>query len=126
MQTALRPLKISMASCPCEKESKTDSFIKTLSLIKESKLLVLIFELEQLQSHHYTEILNLLQHWLQGTFTSVKNVMPGACYPSNFMMPQQSYHCCMFPLAGCYENFQCVSNPYDCSIGEIRVLETSR
>ncbi|KAI9583242.1 DNA polymerase delta subunit 2 [Glossina fuscipes] len=155
---------------------------KALSLIKESKLLVLISGLEQLQSHHYPDSLNLFQHWLRGTFTSVKtqkekvrvivagnsvrgvvedkrvtafqtrvfdskelvnamkaldewfaswssfvplDVMPGACDPANFMMPQQPFHYCMFPLAGRYENFQCVPNPYDCSIEEIRVLGTS-
>uniref|UniRef100_A0A1B0BHL7 DNA polymerase delta small subunit n=1 Tax=Glossina palpalis gambiensis TaxID=67801 RepID=A0A1B0BHL7_9MUSC len=155
---------------------------KALSLIKESKLLVLISGLEQLQSHHYPDSLNLFQHWLRGTFTSVKtqkekvrvivagnsvrgvvedkrvtafqtrvfdskelvnamkaldewfaswssfvplDVMPGACDPANFMIPQQPFHYCMFPLAGRYENFQCVPNPYDCSIEDIRVLGTS-
>ncbi|KAI9580975.1 hypothetical protein GQX74_011117, partial [Glossina fuscipes] len=53
------------------------------------------------------------------------HAMAGAYDLAAYMMPQRPFHYCMFPLARRYEDFQCGPNPYDCSIDEIRVLETS-
>lgn len=52
-------------------------------------------------------------------------LMPGEFDPSNFTLPQQSLHKCMFPQAARYSTLTCATNPYDFSIGGVRMLGTS-
>ena len=51
--------------------------------------------------------------------------MPGGFDPSNYLMPQQPFYKCLFPNASKYNSFQCVTNPYECTIEGIRILGTS-
>lgn len=53
------------------------------------------------------------------------DVMPGAYDPANFMMPQQPFHKCMFPLASQLSSFQAVSNPYSCRLNSALVVGTA-
>ncbi|PNF27792.1 DNA polymerase delta subunit 2 [Cryptotermes secundus] len=53
------------------------------------------------------------------------DIMPGEFDPSNHMMPQQPLHYCMFPQASMYQTLHGVPNPYECEIGERRILGTS-
>ncbi|XP_053393610.1 DNA polymerase delta subunit 2-like [Mercenaria mercenaria] len=52
-------------------------------------------------------------------------LMPGEYDPSNFTLPQQSLHKCMFPLAARYPTLQCGTNPYGGTIDGVRILGTS-
>lgn len=53
------------------------------------------------------------------------DIMPGASDPTNFILPQQPLHPCLFPKATRYETFHCVTNPYNFSLDGIEVLGSS-
>lgn len=53
------------------------------------------------------------------------DVMPGEFDPTNYTLPQQPLHHCMFPLAGAYSTLQLVTNPYQADIDGVRFLGTS-
>ncbi|XP_075767181.1 DNA polymerase delta subunit 2 [Pelodiscus sinensis] len=53
------------------------------------------------------------------------DVMPGEFDPTNYTLPQQPLHRCMFPLASAYATLQLVTNPYQANIDGVRFLGTS-
>ncbi|XP_057587994.1 DNA polymerase delta subunit 2 isoform X3 [Hippopotamus amphibius kiboko] len=53
------------------------------------------------------------------------DVMPGEFDPTNYTLPQQPLHPCMFPLAAAYSTLQLVTNPYQATIDGVRFLGTS-
>ncbi|XP_006832317.1 PREDICTED: DNA polymerase delta subunit 2 [Chrysochloris asiatica] len=53
------------------------------------------------------------------------DVMPGEFDPTNYTLPQQPLHPCMFPLAKAYSTLQLVTNPYQATIDGVRFLGTS-
>ncbi|VTJ73650.1 Hypothetical predicted protein [Marmota monax] len=53
------------------------------------------------------------------------DVMPGEFDPTNYTLPQQPLHHCMFPLATAYSTLQLVTNPYQATIDGVRFLGTS-
>ena len=48
------------------------------------------------------------------------DVMPGEFHPTNYTLPQQPLHPCMFPLATAYSTLQLVTNPYQATIDGVR------
>lgn len=50
------------------------------------------------------------------------DLMPGHSDPSNYSLPQQAFHECLFPNACSYSSLRLVTNPYDAEIGNIRFL----
>lgn len=48
------------------------------------------------------------------------DVMPGEFDPTNYTLPQQPLHPCMFPLASAYSTLQLVTNPYQATIDGVR------
>ncbi|XP_072259009.1 DNA polymerase delta subunit 2 [Pyxicephalus adspersus] len=53
------------------------------------------------------------------------DVMPGAFDPTNYVLPQQPLHRCMFPQAASYSTLQLVTNPYEADIDGVRFLGSS-
>ncbi|CAF90299.1 unnamed protein product, partial [Tetraodon nigroviridis] len=53
------------------------------------------------------------------------DVMPGQYDPTNYNLPQQPLHHCMFPLSSAYSTLHLVSNPYQADIDGVRFLGTS-
>uniref|UniRef100_A0A8C8SAF9 DNA polymerase delta subunit 2 n=1 Tax=Pelusios castaneus TaxID=367368 RepID=A0A8C8SAF9_9SAUR len=53
------------------------------------------------------------------------DVMPGEFDPTNYTLPQQPLHHCMFPLASAYSTLQLVTNPYEADVDGVRFLGTS-
>ncbi|XP_018422960.1 PREDICTED: DNA polymerase delta subunit 2 [Nanorana parkeri] len=53
------------------------------------------------------------------------DVMPGAFDPTNYVLPQQPLHRCMFPQAAPYSTLQLVTNPYEADIDGVRFLGSS-
>ncbi|XP_053574114.1 DNA polymerase delta subunit 2 [Bombina bombina] len=53
------------------------------------------------------------------------DVMPGAFDPTNYTLPQQPLHRCMFPQSSPYATLQLVTNPYEAEIDGVRFLGTS-
>lgn len=53
------------------------------------------------------------------------DLMAGEFDPSNFMLPQQPMHHCMFPKCSTSKNFRGVTNPYDCTIADRQIFGTS-
>ncbi|KAF6086599.1 DNA polymerase delta 2, accessory subunit [Phyllostomus discolor] len=51
--------------------------------------------------------------------------MPGEFDPTNYTLPQQPLHPCMFPLATAYSTLQLVTNPYQATIDGVRFLGTA-
>lgn len=51
--------------------------------------------------------------------------MSGEFDPSNYMLPQQPMHSCMFPKSSQYKTFKGVTNPYECEIAGRTILGTS-
>lgn len=53
------------------------------------------------------------------------DVMPGQYDPTNYTLPQQPLHRCMFPLSSVYPTLQLASNPHQANIDGVRFLGTS-
>ncbi|XP_007905615.1 DNA polymerase delta subunit 2 [Callorhinchus milii] len=51
--------------------------------------------------------------------------MPGEFDPTNYTLPQQPLHHCMFPQAATYPTMQLVTNPYQADIDGVRFLGTA-
>lgn len=47
------------------------------------------------------------------------DLMPGASDPSNYALPQQSFHPCLFPRSARFSSFRSVTNPYEAQIGGV-------
>lgn len=65
---------------------------------------------------------DLLANWSQSVNV---DLMPGEFDPSNFMLPQQPMHHCMFPNSAQNSTFKCVTNPYEFYIEDRLILGTS-
>ncbi|XP_075960554.1 DNA polymerase delta subunit 2 [Anarhichas minor] len=72
------------------------------------------------------EAIRLLDELLCQLVASVPvDVMPGHHDPTNYTLPQQPLHRCMFPLSSVYPTLQLVSNPHQAKIDGVRFLGTS-
>ncbi|XP_022075503.1 DNA polymerase delta subunit 2 [Acanthochromis polyacanthus] len=72
------------------------------------------------------EAIRLLDELLLQLVASVPvDVMPGQYDPTNYTLPQQPLHRCMFPLSSVYPTLQLASNPYQADIDGVRFLGTS-
>lgn len=72
------------------------------------------------------EAMRLLDEMLLQLVSSVPvDVMPGHHDPTNYTLPQQPLHRCMFPLSSVYPTLQLVPNPYQASMDGVRFLGTS-
>uniref|UniRef100_A0A3P8PKS4 DNA polymerase delta subunit 2 n=1 Tax=Astatotilapia calliptera TaxID=8154 RepID=A0A3P8PKS4_ASTCA len=72
------------------------------------------------------DAIRLLDELLLQLVASVPvDVMPGQYDPTNYTLPQQPLHRCMFPLSSVYPTLQLASNPYHASIDGVRFLGTS-
>uniref|UniRef100_A0A8C7YNJ6 DNA polymerase delta subunit 2 n=2 Tax=Oryzias sinensis TaxID=183150 RepID=A0A8C7YNJ6_9TELE len=72
------------------------------------------------------EAIRVLDELLLQLVASVPvDVMPGQYDPTNYTLPQQPLHPCMFPLSSAYNTLQLVSNPFEASIDGVRFLGTS-
>lgn len=48
------------------------------------------------------------------------DIMPGQSDPSNYTLPQQSFHPCLFPRSSRFASFRAVTNPYEADIGGVQ------
>ncbi|KAF1336737.1 DNA polymerase alpha/epsilon subunit b, partial [Globisporangium splendens] len=48
------------------------------------------------------------------------DIMPGRTDPSNYTLPQQSFHPCLFPRSSRFASFRAVTNPYEAQIGGVQ------
>lgn len=72
------------------------------------------------------DAIRLLDELLLQLVASVHvDVMPGQYDPTNYTLPQQPLHHCMFPLSSVYPTLQLTSNPYQANIEGVRFLGTS-
>ncbi|XP_034025761.1 LOW QUALITY PROTEIN: DNA polymerase delta subunit 2-like [Thalassophryne amazonica] len=72
------------------------------------------------------EAIRLLDELLLQLVASVPvDVMPGQYDPTNYTLPQQPLHRCMFPLSSVFPPLQLASNPYQANIDGVRVPGTS-
>ncbi|XP_030642330.1 DNA polymerase delta subunit 2 [Chanos chanos] len=72
------------------------------------------------------EAIRLLDELLVQLVASIPvDVMPGQYDPTNFTLPQQPLHRCMFPLSVPYPTLHLVSNPYQADVDGLRFLGTS-
>nr|XP_020446045.1 DNA polymerase delta subunit 2 [Monopterus albus] len=72
------------------------------------------------------DAIRLLDELLLQLVSSVPvDVMPGQYDPTNYTLPQQPLHSCMFPLSSVYPTLQLASNPYQANIDGVRFLGTS-
>ncbi|TRY62231.1 hypothetical protein DNTS_024370 [Danionella cerebrum] len=72
------------------------------------------------------EAIRLLDELLKQLVASVDvDVMPGQYDPTNYTLPQQPLHRCMFPLSVAYPTLQLVSNPHQADVDGVRFLGTA-
>ncbi|XP_031165501.1 DNA polymerase delta subunit 2 [Sander lucioperca] len=72
------------------------------------------------------EAMRLLDELLHQLAASVPvDVMPGQFDPTNYTLPQQPLHRCMFPLASVFPTLTLASNPHQAHIHGVRFLGTS-
>lgn len=64
----------------------------------------------------------ILSHWVK---SSPVDLMSGEFDPSNFMLPQQPMHHCMFPKSFRSKNLRCVTNPYACTVAGRSIVGSS-
>lgn len=64
----------------------------------------------------------ILSHWIK---SAPVDLMSGEFDPSNYMLPQQPMHHCMFPKSFHSKNLRGVTNPYSCSIAGRSIMGTS-
>ncbi|KAG7399385.1 DNA polymerase delta subunit 2 [Phytophthora boehmeriae] len=50
------------------------------------------------------------------------DLMPGPSDPSNYTLPQQSFHPCLFPRSSHFKSFRCVTNPYEAQVGGVQLF----
>lgn len=48
------------------------------------------------------------------------DIMPGDSDPSNYTMPQQSFHRCLFPQSARFKSFRAVTNPFEAQVGGVQ------
>ncbi|XP_060712710.1 DNA polymerase delta subunit 2 [Hemiscyllium ocellatum] len=90
-----------------------DSFIKAKYLTKKTQAASV-------------EAIKMLDEILVQLSASVPvDCMPGEFDPTNYTLPQQPLHHCMFPQAMTYPTMQLVTNPYQADIDGVRFLGTS-
>lgn len=65
---------------------------------------------------------DLLENWSKSVHV---DLMPGEFDPSNFMLPQQPMHQCMFPKSAPHASFKCVTNPYEFYVEDRLILGTA-
>lgn len=53
------------------------------------------------------------------------DLMPGETDPSNYTLPQQPLHSCLFPQSCVKKSFRCVPNPYSATVGGVAFLGSS-
>uniref|UniRef100_T1JK30 DNA polymerase delta subunit 2 n=1 Tax=Strigamia maritima TaxID=126957 RepID=T1JK30_STRMM len=80
---------------------------------------------KNVQAGSVTAVKSLDDYLVQLCSTIDVDIMPGENDPSNYMLPQQPLHACMFPKARRYKSFQTVTNPYEANIANRRFLGTS-
>ncbi|CAB1322244.1 unnamed protein product, partial [Coregonus sp. 'balchen'] len=72
------------------------------------------------------DAMRLLDEMLMQLVASVPvDVMPGQYDPTNYTLPQQPLHHCMFPLSSTYPTLQLASNPHQATLDGVRILGTS-
>lgn len=72
------------------------------------------------------DAIRLLDELLLQLVASVPvDVMPGQYDPTNYTLPQQPLHRCMFPLSSVYPTLHLASNPFQADIDGVRFLGTS-
>ncbi|XP_064792879.1 DNA polymerase delta subunit 2 [Oncorhynchus masou masou] len=72
------------------------------------------------------DAMRLLDEMLMQLVSSVPvDVMPGQYDPTNYTLPQQPLHHCMFPLSSSYPTLQLASNPHQATLDGVRILGTS-
>ncbi|XP_076020874.1 DNA polymerase delta subunit 2 [Genypterus blacodes] len=72
------------------------------------------------------EAIRLLDELLVQLVASVPvDVMPGQYDPTNYTLPQQPLHRCMFPLSSVYPTLHLTTNPYQANVDGVRFLGTS-
>lgn len=64
----------------------------------------------------------ILSNWVK---SAPVDLMSGEFDPSNFMLPQQPMHHCMFPKSIRSKNLRGVTNPYNCTISDRSIIGTS-
>lgn len=64
----------------------------------------------------------ILSNW---TRSVPVDLMSGEFDPSNFMLPQQPMHHCMFPKCALTQHFRAVTNPYHLQLADRRIVGTS-
>lgn len=65
---------------------------------------------------------DVISDWIRSVHI---DLMPGEFDPSNFMLPQQPMHHCMFPKCAISKAFYGVTNPYEFQIEDRVILGTS-
>ncbi|KAM4616989.1 DNA polymerase delta subunit 2 [Polymixia lowei] len=72
------------------------------------------------------EAIRLLDELLLQLVASVPvDMMPGQYDPTNYTIPQQPLHRCMFPLSSVYPTLQLACNPHQANIDGVKFLGTS-
>ncbi|TDG53270.1 hypothetical protein AWZ03_000085 [Drosophila navojoa] len=80
----------------------------------------------QANANDTVQAISQLDSWFASWAKAIHvDVMPGAYDPANFMLPQQPFHKCMFPLAAQLSSFQSVTNPYICRLDSALVVGTA-
>lgn len=52
-------------------------------------------------------------------------ILPSKYDPSDYVLPQNPMHHCMFPNSSQYNSLHLVSNPYECEFADVRILGSS-
>lgn len=65
---------------------------------------------------------DILANWVRSVPV---DLMAGEFDPTNYMLPQQPMHQCLFPRCSASGHFRGVTNPYDCQVAGRRIVGTA-
>jgi len=73
-----------------------------------------------------SDMLKKVDSWIAGLCATIAvDIMPGETDPSNYYLPQQAFHSCLFPKASSHSTYRSVTNPFSGSIDGVEFLGVS-
>jgi len=81
---------------------------------------------KKLEDKAQIRVLGDVDTWVASLCGSMDvDIMPGASDPSNYFLPQQPFHRCLFPFSSSLSSYHAVSNPYSVEVDGVHIQGSS-
>jgi len=80
----------------------------------------------KLEDKAQLRVLGDVDTWLSSLCGSMEvDIMPGSSDPSNYFLPQQPFHRCLFPLSSSLSSYNAVTNPFSLDVDGVHIQGSS-